>query len=1357
LIIQPEVTLRTLAKLQNVTLQSQSTFRAVLHLLSELNREYSRAENEIECDICLRIPEDPVRFCGRATCSRMVCKNCADEYINSAAYLDGDRICFWCRTTNCPPYYVNEADHHLVDDSKNKEARLRAAACRLMEFYIFDFCLSSHTGQNIILDGLLISDLIHLLAKRPLPMQDGEESYTIDVVPSDAARVTLLRSFLDLRDEASQQLVQKLLVEQLELSVSETNYLDTPLSICYSSVHEQLLEQKITNLTDASAVLDVLDEKHLFYSLSSSDSLPVKTILDSMATLRRVIDLFADAISTSLLAESQSMVGEEKEKEVDNSVELKVLVDIQNKLERFLAQSRTGGRVRTLRMFLLKNLERRRGVSFLRSVLQLSPFKEAKWVRDWKATGEVGLTRFLGSNKLPQNNPFLQFPFWERVHTAVSAGLTPTSNTFTALETVITDVIQSPTGEQMIKGSLLLALFQESFLLQVLPEIPQVMQDRLTALRQWINTASVLRFLSDYERKLLLFFAVGSSTDCDAKVASFLALSNASSPEHISLVRVLAHLCATAMSSPGTDHMAFFRSLIASPQELKGSFFPCMPEDITAMAVRVLGGRWYKCVNGHAYYVDACGRPTIIQKCATCGVDIGGTNHNPLPGQLDLDEKLEGNTEYSQVTKLDGKSDPLYCFREAKQESDPFDVPRLFTPLGNRTVRFLLHASLILGAVAHGSQWDTLVRPMLNPTYSNPTNIAESFIEHLTQDFGIIKRILRKSDDDTALAIHILLEKTRGEEKKSQVTEEQLKMLQEKIDEKEQSGQSDVAALLRGQLDTLTGRVQLSQEEINGAQPILPQEGLRNAWEKGFNDRFLGPVLNEDGINERLEAAQKRFSNSSDDDDGVFVAELLERNDIEGMRLDIREECCPALFRYRRPFSYQDFVWQFNMNQSNKDTYIILDEFIKDEQQLRALQYLPQLIQWQSLLLQRYNRRLDRNVASETPVHQILREIGNNSKWSTAFEGFANAWNQSWPFVKRFGCVTIPQVYKDVEMNLSTPISFSLASEKDEGICPLSLSQFLGQKHNHFVERVDELMLMRGNEMQRSTARHHEISSKFFTTAHALSYNLEDEFLPFVEKQCVQISPNGDAVYDFKAAEQYLLDVYFMGKPLVELTVRMIQYSGAESAAAAGLREKVKQEFLTKETESKILAELGSQSAARTCLELLDTCISFLMAAGDSSLRLDVGDMSLGQYVRSVLCMEDVEFGSVSVTTMVKLKHMDCLRKLLRDYTVVDPLAGVRSKYRAPLEEKERELLTKAAATLDLTILVPLLKEMMIDHLSEDHLSATQGIKEVAGMLVHEESDAYLSDMPWFEAFPSHLPMGQIFSVYEMLSQLQQI
>lgn len=67
-------------------LRTQATFRVLIKMLSDLNREYSREGQEVECDICNSIPIEPVRFCGLPQCRRLVCKACADGYLKVHAY-----------------------------------------------------------------------------------------------------------------------------------------------------------------------------------------------------------------------------------------------------------------------------------------------------------------------------------------------------------------------------------------------------------------------------------------------------------------------------------------------------------------------------------------------------------------------------------------------------------------------------------------------------------------------------------------------------------------------------------------------------------------------------------------------------------------------------------------------------------------------------------------------------------------------------------------------------------------------------------------------------------------------------------------------------------------------------------------------------------------------------------------------------------------------------------------------------------------------------------------------------------------------------------------------------------------------
>ena len=102
-------------------------------------------------------------------------------------------------------------------------------------------------------------------------------------------------------------------------------------------------------------------------------------------------------------------------------------------------------------------------------------------------------------------------------------------------------------------------------------------------------------------------------------------------------------------------------------------------------------------------------------------------------------------------------------------------------------------------------------------------------------------------------------------------------------------------------------------------------------------------------------------------------------------------------------------------------------------------------------------------------VSEVLEQAPDRDKWSSSFNGYRAGWNDSWRYVERFGCMPIPPMYKELSMELKTPISFSMPSDKDEGICPL----------------------MRGRELQRSTQRQSVVSSKFFSRAHSIVYDLD--------------------------------------------------------------------------------------------------------------------------------------------------------------------------------------------------------------------------------------------------------------------------
>ena len=109
----------------------------------------------------------------------------------------------------------------------------------------------------------------------------------------------------------------------------------------------------------------------------------------------------------------------------------------------------------------------------------------------------------------------------------------------------------------------------------------------------------------------------------------------------------------------------------------------------------------------------------------------------------------------------------------------------------------------------------------------------------------------------------------------------------------------------------------------------------------------------------------------------------------------------------------------------------------------------------------------------------------------------------------------MPAVYRTQEMNDGVVVAFSLPTPTDEGMCPDFLAQALVNTHNDFVQRVDQALLMRNQEVQRHASRTTEIASTFMTPAHALEFELEEEFVPYVAKHCLAYDDEGEAAFDF--------------------------------------------------------------------------------------------------------------------------------------------------------------------------------------------------------------------------------------------------
>jgi len=995
---------------------------------------------------------------------------------------------------------------------------------------------------------------------------------------------------------------------------------------------------------------------------------------------------------------------------------------------------------RSVKLFFLKAIERKKGITYLRSVLQQEPLSTSQWLLEWRALREGPFERFLGHAKLPRGNPFSLLPGYETACLAVSALLN--TGDVSGLNSV-----QNP-------GAMLGVVFHEVFLSNVLdaglPRGVEKLQQFTCQMKavsdpKWGNSVGLAEFLaSDYT----------SRKGKGSPAQEFLSLR----PESVSLdilqVRVILHIaCAAFSGATGEDFRLSrcLRSLIAEPESCVGSYLPGMPEDMQAQVIAALGGRWFQCRNGHSYYVDQCGRPTEVLKCWTCGVDIGGMNHNLMVGQTDVDAGNEGNEGYGVATRANDKSPQGYGLAPSSQSGEKNSSPlRSLPPLSALVVKILVHACLVTGSAVGGDAWDILVSTKLvNKELCDikQGETSQHFVSEFKANWADMTSLLGLSDDDTATVLHRVAEEMGKDSQPlpdagATHTEEEAEAHRRRWNE--DVGVRDLDA-------DMVSRLQADSEDAR----VLGSLQVRNSWELTLHRRHLSKLLKPEGLGERLRIVNEAYCDS--DEASIFLGELMESGDPEMMALEDRKAAVPMLWRYRRAFTMDDFSKSLTHLDPEGTVHPVLSSFLQDESQYGLLRHIPGVLDFIGALHLRYNRRISREEARSITFGDFLKEAevrGNVGVMRSAFDSYQAAMDGSLQYMDRFGCTPIPASFKATRVTESLPISFALIGRTDEFILPLALLQWMSGKHNEFVQRVDEVLLLRQKESQRYATANPNLSSSLLVRSHALDYDL-GLVESFVEKQCVERMTSGELKYDFAKAEDHLLDRFFTDKPVIDLEIREFEFPGDSLAAKRELLQgKIAQTTMPGDLEQAIRNELSTPARAAGCLRAVEMSISFITVS-TTGLHASVATKSLDSYIKETLLMDSDVLQSRVVTKEVQLQHLDDLCELLDELASPDPFEKVNPFFKATLSEYDEAILETACTKMDLNVLVPALFKFIKSHVrtAEETYSAIGGD---AGWLGYAETDGgdLLCDMPWFDEFPEHLKMANIVAVYTALQKM---
>jgi hypothetical protein len=995
-----------------------------------------------------------------------------------------------------------------------------------------------------------------------------------------------------------------------------------------------------------------------------------------------------------------------------------------------LNSGKSHGYLKSLMIYLLKGVERRRGLSYLRSVLARKEIAEAPWCMCWKESA-VAFMQFAVANALPTSMPMHHHAGVDAIAQGLHAFLDSEGETDVNLVAApAADMLQSSkdTAAQL-PSAMLIVFFQSCYCLRTQSKLPERIKDRMAVLHDWIVATAVtqLHLPSLVSRMLQRFTDFGSAT---ARDAFYMGIE--SSTEDILKVRILVHLTAAATiplsaSVASTNPiLGFFSTLIFSPKRLASSYLPQMPEDELAYVMKVLGGRWYRCQNGHAYYVDLCGRPTQINKCATCGCDIGGLSHNLLDTNKDVDASLSDNTSYNQKSAVHDDSKPHYFLpaidnRDNTNGVDGATSVRGIPPSSCRTQRLLLHAALVVGASFGDKAWRMCVRKFSSSVISDDSQLNAHFFDHFRGDWIKLKTCLRKSGDDTELLVH--------------------KAICALADEARDGSRSRIFDFF-----------------------VLPSRELRWAWEKDFSESILDGLLGPDAVDNSLTQLKKVFNH---DDNDQKVSLILQEKPLWSFSKSDRINKAPALFRFRPAFSVDDFVSRIG------DKYKLLKMFMTEQEQLRSLRNLGDVLRWERLLTVHFNRRISSSDAAALTVARVLDTVGRDQlQWHRAWQGFQTAWASAWQFVAKYTCTELPDMYKQVAMGPNATINLCLPAEEDAGICATALTTYLTTKHNEVVEHTKNHLKARMHGLQFIAGQHEEeqISSQMFSHIHSVSFSME-KFMDFVQRHCLIYSQEtGQLEYDFDAAERWLVDVEFATCPSVRLEMDRIQYLDEElsSNARMVLRQSVAQVELSPDVITALTAEFQNPTVAHSCIESLDLMLVFMQEVLRGGMGAQLGNVNLRDHMKAVLVTQEELFKSQTLCSEVKVKHIDALYNFLWAQVSTDDFAQVKNIYKIKLDNgfidqhgnshepvKPRVLdeLRALAPRLQLKKLVSFMGNFLSTELS---LSMSTGYKIRDALIPFQDDDDVDSMLPetFEEYFPEQIKMGHFVEIFKFLDNL---
>ncbi|UZO04042.1 uncharacterized protein OCT59_024441 [Rhizophagus irregularis] len=453
------------------------------------------------------------------------------------------------------------------------------------------------------------------------------------------------------------------------------------------------------------------------------------------------------------------------------------------------------------------------------------------------------------------------------------------------------------------------------------------------------------------------------------------------------LKSVIAHIIAYHASlEPNSSPLAMYLHNLQNCQNsfILTCFCDQQSADFNLMLNAMKGSSFYSCICGYRYFVGECGRPTATGSCPNCGKTIGGIKHQPVAGN---------NRTQIQPLAINYKAG--YIGELVNQNMNV--IVRSLRPVAYRILHLIVHALI-------GASEPPTALAFLRKNNQTATDSETYCINHIRNDWEILKKLLYCSDDNLALIFHSL--------------------------------------------------ISLMME-----RPPIPNQTTypeRINWETSFQDNYVTPLtenITKTATNYRMKLSEALTKNKKNN---LIECEI---NQTLVMDKQYRNETLPNLWRTIGTTNFDSFHAYYMSNLTRNNDHPFLSVFFKYSKQLELLKHLLPIVKFAQLLNNKLGYQLTRQTAKDMKFIQFIKEESNDGRnkeifnnLNTAFNDFKLGWNTVIPFVNRYQCHELPNEKPVIGYNL--PVIYGLVEPKDAGIFLCAILDYLIDLQNQFLQEV---------------------------------------------------------------------------------------------------------------------------------------------------------------------------------------------------------------------------------------------------------------------------------------------------------------